>query len=63
MSRGVLQMSNANVTIIEAFLKLLGKKGFDELSVKEIINKAGFSRSTFYLHFVDKFELMEEGKL
>lgn len=34
-------------TIIEAFLQLLHKKSFEELSVKEIIQKAGFSRSTF----------------
>ncbi|QUG42029.1 TetR family transcriptional regulator [Psychrobacillus sp. INOP01] len=47
-------------TIIEAFLQLLHEKSFEELSVKEIIQKAGFSRSTFYLHFADKYELMDD---
>ena len=47
-------------TIIEAFLALLYEKSLEELSVKEIIQKAGFTRSTFYLHFADKYELMEE---
>jgi AcrR family transcriptional regulator len=60
MSRGVSHLSNAKETIIEAFLQLLNHKKFEDLSVKEIIQKAGFSRSTFYLNFVDKYELMDE---
>lgn len=53
-------MNIGKETIIEAFLQLLQEKSFEELSVKQIIQKAGFSRSTFYLHFADKFELMED---
>lgn len=53
-------MSTAKETIIDAFLQLLSKKKFEDLSVKEIIQKAGFSRSTFYLQFIDKNELLEE---
>ncbi|UFT99960.1 TetR/AcrR family transcriptional regulator [Radiobacillus kanasensis] len=53
-------MSNAKETIIEAFLQLLYEKKFEDLTVKQIIQKAGFSRSTFYLHFADKYELMED---
>lgn len=60
MSRGVTQLKIGKEIIIEAFLQLLHEKSLDELSVKEIIQKAGFSRSTFYLHFADKYELMEE---
>lgn len=60
MSRGVSLLKIGKETIIEAFLQLLHEKSFEELSVKEIIQKAGFSRSTFYLHFADKYELMEE---
>lgn len=60
MSRGVSQLKIVKETIIEAFLQLLHEKSFEELSVKEIIQKAGFSRSTFYLHFADKYELMED---
>lgn len=63
MSRGVSQLSTARSAkqkIIEAFLQLLYEKSFEECSVKEIIQTAGLSRSTFYLHFVDKFELLED---
>lgn len=45
--------------IISAFLELLGLKQFELISVKEIVKKAGISRSTFYLHFLDKYDLMD----
>ena len=50
---------SAKQYIIWAFMDLLGSKSFEVISVKEIVKKAGISRSTFYLHFQDKFELME----
>lgn len=53
-------MKTAKETIIEEFLKLLNEKSFEELTVKEIVQKARISRSTFYLHFADKYALMEE---
>ncbi|MFC4713460.1 TetR/AcrR family transcriptional regulator [Planococcus dechangensis] len=53
-------MTSAKKTIMEAFLNMLSERNFEELSVKDIANFAGVSRSTFYLHFTDKFELMEE---
>lgn len=45
--------------IISAILELLGLKPFELLSVKEIVKKAGISRSTFYLHFQDKYDLID----
>lgn len=35
----------------EAFLKILEKKDFAYITVKEICEKAGVNRSTFYLHY------------
>ena len=60
MSRGVSHLKTAKEVIVEAFLQLLHERSFKELSVKEIVHKAGVSRSTFYLHFTDTFELLEE---
>lgn len=45
--------------IISAILELLGARRFEFISVKDIVKKAGISRSTFYLHFQDKFDLMD----
>jgi AcrR family transcriptional regulator len=60
MSSEVSQLETAKESIINAFLKLLYEKSFEAMSVKEIVQKAGVSRSTFYLHFADKFELIDD---
>lgn len=53
-------MKTAKEQIIEAFIQLLDKKKFEDLYVKDIVRQAEVSRSTFYLHFIDKFQLMAE---
>lgn len=44
----------------EAFLKLLQKKDFEYITVKEICEAAGVHRSTFYLHYETISDLLEE---
>lgn len=47
--------------IKEAFLELLyEKKNINKISVKEIIERAEISKSTFYAHYLDLFSLIEE---
>lgn len=46
--------------IREAFISLIEEKGFDALSVKDIAAKANINRGTFYLHYQDKFDLLEQ---
>jgi AcrR family transcriptional regulator len=41
-----------------AFLELLREKRYEEISVQEIIERAGVARSTFYAHYVDKEDLL-----
>ncbi|MHA6251730.1 TetR/AcrR family transcriptional regulator [Oceanobacillus sp. CAU 1775] len=45
--------------ILQALLELLHEQNFEEITVKQIVKKAGISRSTFYLHFEDKYQLMD----
>ena len=44
----------------EAFLELLEKKDFAYITVKEICEKAGVNRSTFYLHYETVNDLLTE---
>ena len=44
----------------EAFLALLGEKDFAYITVKEICEKAGVNRSTFYLHYETVNDLLAE---
>ena len=43
-----------------AFADLLTEKSFSEITVVDIIRKAEVSRSSFYTHYLDKFDLIEQ---
>lgn len=44
--------------IVQAMVALLQKKSFTKISVNDICQEALVSRSTFYVHFEDKYALM-----
>ena len=44
----------------QALLSLLEKKDIEFITVSEITKKAGVNRSTFYLHYENIYELLEE---
>lgn len=44
----------------DAFLDLLGLKDFEYITVKEICERAGVNRSTFYLHYETIEDLLAE---
>lgn len=46
--------------ILNALTKLLEQKSIEEITVREITDLAGINRGTFYLHYVDKYDLLEK---
>ena len=60
MNKNESKYFNTALLMDEALLQLLEKKDFAFISVKEICQRAGVNRSTFYLHYENTNELLEE---
>jgi AcrR family transcriptional regulator len=45
--------------LMEALLRLLTRKEFDDISIQEIADEARLNRATFYLHYPDKNALLQ----
>jgi AcrR family transcriptional regulator len=45
--------------LMEALLRLLSRKEFDDISIQEIADEATLNRATFYLHYPDKNALLQ----
>lgn len=42
----------------DALIELVAEKGYDSVTIREILDKANVGRSTFYAHFQDKDQLL-----
>lgn len=40
---------------------MLAEKDLEAITVTELCNRAMINRATFYKHYVDKYELVQEG--
>jgi AcrR family transcriptional regulator len=45
--------------LMDALVKLLIKKAFEDISIQEIADEATLNRATFYLHYPDKNALLQ----
>src|SRR6202789_34243 len=45
--------------LMEALVKLLTQKEFEDISIQEIADEATVNRATFYLHYPDKNALLQ----
>ncbi|MFD1774110.1 TetR/AcrR family transcriptional regulator [Paenibacillus rhizophilus] len=57
VDRRVLKTQEA---IKKAFLELMNEKKFDEITIQDISDRANVNRSTVYLHYLDKFDLLDK---
>lgn len=55
-----LRIKRTQKAIKESFFSLVEEKGFEHISVKDITDKAMISRNTFYLHYEDKYDLLNK---
>ncbi len=46
--------------IREALISLIEEKGFDAILVSDIAERANINRGTFYLHYQDKYDLLDK---
>lgn len=60
MNKSESKYFNTAIKMDEAFMGLLEEKDFEYISVKEICERAGVNRSTFYLHYETIGDLLEE---
>jgi len=54
-----LRVLKTRAAIQSHFLDLLLQKNFNEITVKDIASAAKIGRGTFYLHYEDKYDLLE----
>ncbi len=55
-----LRIRRTHKTIRTAFFELMDTIGFDKITVQNLTQKAMISRTTFYLHYKDKFDLLDQ---
>ena len=60
MNKNESKYFNTAIKMDEALIALLEKKDFAYITVKEICDKAGVNRSTFYLHYENTSDLLKE---
>ena len=60
MNKSESKYFNTAIRMDEALIELLEKKEFEYITVKEICEKAGVNRSTFYLHYETIGDLLDE---
>lgn len=57
MDRRILKTQKA---IIDAFVELIAEKDFKQITINEIADRANVNRGTIYLHYIDKFDLLDK---
>ena len=60
MNKNESKYFNTAVKMDKALIALLEKKEFEYITIKELCDKAGVNRSTFYLHYENTSDLLKE---
>ncbi len=59
MDRRILKTRSV---IKKSLTSLMKEKPFDKITITDITDKANINRATFYLHYMDKYDLLEQSQ-
>ncbi len=54
------QVNRTKVALRQALLSLIARKGYDRITVQELVERADVGRATFYSHYADKDDVLRE---
>lgn len=54
------RITRTQSAIKQACLELMAEKKFDSLTIQEIADRANVNRATVYLHYLDKFDILDK---
>ncbi|KHD46734.1 TetR/AcrR family transcriptional regulator [Streptococcus hongkongensis] len=57
-----IRQTHSKESIVEAFIQLMQEKDLEAISISELTKKANLNRGTFYLHYQDKYDLLDQLK-
>jgi AcrR family transcriptional regulator len=60
MSKVDRRVVKTQQAIKTAFLELMTEKNFDHITIQDISDRANVNRSTVYLHYMDKYDLLDK---
>lgn len=52
------RVARTRATLLRALMELIAKKGYDDITVQDILDRANVGRSTFYTHYRNKNDLL-----
>lgn len=60
MSKQDRRINRTKRDLRKAFIDIAQNKDIKQITVKDILEKADYNRTTFYVHYADKFDLMSD---
>jgi AcrR family transcriptional regulator len=60
MSKVDRRILKSQEAIKKAVIELMSEKNFDDITIQDISDRANVSRGTIYLHYVDKYDLLDK---
>ena len=55
-----IRITRTRESIFESLFELMKEKDFDKITIQNLTERAQINRATFYAHFQDKYEMLDE---